>query len=135
MHDYDNRVCVRGCTCNLFHYFAEFLPPPLLVGSVGPYGAALHDGSEYTGCYAKSKTEEELANWHRSRIQALDEAGVRLLAVETIPALSEAKAVLRLLRTEFPHLRAWVSFSCKVLKPHSTILISCDAHCVLTVAG
>jgi S-methylmethionine-dependent homocysteine/selenocysteine methylase len=90
------------------------MPPPLLVGSVGPYGAALHDGSEYTGCYAEWMSEEQLMAWHRPRIRALDQAGVRLLAVETIPALSEARAVLKLLRLEYPHLRAWVSFSCKV---------------------
>ncbi|KAF4521562.1 hypothetical protein B566_EDAN001282 [Ephemera danica] len=85
----------------------EFMPPPLLVGSVGPYGAALHDGSEYTGSYASGMSEEQLMAWHRPRIRALNEAGIRLLAVETIPALVEARAVLRLLKSEFPHLRAW----------------------------
>lgn len=88
--------------------------PPLVVGSVGPYGAALHDGSEYRGEYASVVSEEQLMAWHRPRVRALDQAGVRLLAVETVPALAEARAVLRLLRTEFPHLRAWLSFSCKV---------------------
>jgi homocysteine S-methyltransferase len=88
--------------------------PPLVVGSVGPYGAALHDGSEYRGDYASTVSEEQLMAWHRPRLQALNQAGIRLLAVETIPALSEAKAVLRLLKSEFPHLRAWISFSCKV---------------------
>lgn len=86
-----------------------------IVGSVGPYGACLHDGSEYFG-YAGMPllTQEKLMDWHRPRIQALDDAGVEMLAVETIPSLLEAKAVLQLLRAEFPHLRSWLSFSCKV---------------------
>lgn len=29
---------------------------PLIVGSVGPYGAHLHDGSEYDGSYADTTT-------------------------------------------------------------------------------
>ena len=29
-----------------------------MAGSVGPYGACLHDGSEYTGVYAEKMTVE-----------------------------------------------------------------------------
>ena len=36
-----------------------------------------------------------------------------MLAVETIPALAEAEAVLELLG-EFPGAQAWLSFTCKV---------------------
>ena len=31
---------------------------PLVAGSVGPYGACLHDGSEYTGDYVDHMTKE-----------------------------------------------------------------------------
>jgi len=31
---------------------------PLVAGSVGPYGAFLHDGSEYTGAYEDKMTLE-----------------------------------------------------------------------------
>lgn len=51
--------------------------------------------------------------WHRPRIQALVQAGVDLLALETIPCQEEAEMLCDLLR-EFPHMKAWVSFSCKV---------------------
>ncbi|MBN8251018.1 homocysteine S-methyltransferase [Priestia flexa] len=85
-------------------------PKPLVAGSVGPYGAYLADGSEYTGDY--SLTEEELIGFHRPRIKALLEAGVDLLACETIPSLQEAKAIVRVLK-EFPDAYAWVSFSAK----------------------
>jgi len=60
---------------------------PLVAGSVGPYGACLHDRSEYTGSYVDHVTPEELKAWHRPRMAALLEAGAHLLAIETIPAL------------------------------------------------
>ncbi|XP_065843927.1 homocysteine S-methyltransferase YbgG-like isoform X2 [Oscarella lobularis] len=86
---------------------------PLVAGSVGPYGACLHDGSEYTGTYVNSVTKEMLQAWHRPRIKALLEAGVDLLACETLPAQLEARAILELLRNDFPHARCWITFSCK----------------------
>ncbi|KAG8222126.1 hypothetical protein J437_LFUL002123 [Ladona fulva] len=84
---------------------------PLIAGSVGPYGASLHDGSEYGGEYVETVSMEEMANWHRPRMKALVGAGVDLLAIETIPALEEAKALLQLLTKEFPYTMAWLSFS------------------------
>ena len=35
------------------------------------------------------------AEWHRGRVSALVEAGVDLLAVETIPALKEGLAIVK----------------------------------------
>lgn len=86
---------------------------PLVAGSVGPYGACQADGSEYSGLYVDSMTEKDLMDWHRPRITALTDAGVDILAVETIPAMKEAAAVCALLSTEFPRTTAWLSFSCK----------------------
>lgn len=87
-------------------------PPirPLVAGSVGPYGAYLADGSEYRGNYGLSHAE--LIAFHRPRVQALVEAGVDLLACETIPCLEEAVALVELLK-EFPQMPAWVSFSAR----------------------
>ncbi|KMR03565.1 homocysteine s-methyltransferase-like protein [Lasius niger] len=85
---------------------------PTVAGSCGPYGAYLHDSSEYTGLYGKSVSRQELIDWHRPRVQALLDAGVDLLALETIPCVEEAEALLELLR-EYPHARAWLSFSCR----------------------
>ncbi|WNS81309.1 homocysteine S-methyltransferase [Domibacillus sp. DTU_2020_1001157_1_SI_ALB_TIR_016] len=86
-------------------------PKPLVAASVGPYGAFLADGSEYRGDY--KLTQEELIEFHRPRIQALIEAGADLLACETIPNLTEASALARLLQEEFPETYAWISFSAK----------------------
>ena len=47
--------------------------PPLIAGSVGPYGAALGDGAEYTGDYRL--TSADYTAFHRPRIDALTEAG------------------------------------------------------------
>jgi homocysteine S-methyltransferase len=56
---------------------------------------------------------QELKDWHRPQITALLDGGVDMLAVETIPALTEAKAILELLK-EFPMAKAYFTFSCKV---------------------
>lgn len=85
---------------------------PIIAGSCGPYGACLHDASEYSGLYGKTVSRQELIDWHRPRIQALLDAGVDVLALETIPCVEEAEALLELLQ-EFPHARAWFSFSCR----------------------
>ncbi|HSG85889.1 MAG TPA: homocysteine S-methyltransferase [Candidatus Limnocylindrales bacterium] len=86
------------------------LRPRLVAGSVGPYGAMLADGSEYTGGY--DLTEAELVAFHRPRAEALLEAGADLLAFETIPSVAEGAALVRLL-DELPGARAWLSFQCR----------------------
>ncbi|KAI3369058.1 hypothetical protein L3Q82_026021 [Scortum barcoo] len=88
------------------------LSGPWVAGSVGPYGAFLHDGSEYTGTYAEKMTIEELKGWHRPLVDCLTSAGADLIAFETIPSIKEAEALVELLR-EFPNSKAWLSFSCK----------------------
>jgi homocysteine S-methyltransferase len=79
-----------------------------VAGSVGPYGAYLADGSEYRGDY--SLPEQEMKDFHRPRIEALVDAGVDVLAFETIPSYDEAVALLHLL-PEYPHIDAWFSFT------------------------
>jgi homocysteine S-methyltransferase len=55
------------------------------VGSIGPYGAHLHDASEYTGSYSTTVSAAKIQEWHSRRIEAVIAAGVDCLAVETIP--------------------------------------------------
>lgn len=45
-------------------------------------------------------------------MKALLDAGVDILALETIPAQKEAEALVELLR-EFPAAKAWLSLSCQ----------------------
>ncbi|MFZ0324446.1 MAG: homocysteine S-methyltransferase [Actinomycetes bacterium] len=67
--------------------------PLYVAGSVGPYGAMLAGGEEYTGDY--HLTVKQLRAFHRPRIEVLLEAGVDVLAIETIPQLAEVEALLQ----------------------------------------
>lgn len=87
---------------------------PLVAVSMGPFGACLHDGSEYHGNYADSWSK--VSNFHRERMLLLAEVGADLLAFETIPSLAEAEILLELLEKhvdDLHGLQAWISFSCK----------------------
>jgi homocysteine S-methyltransferase len=78
-----------------------------VAASVGPYGAALADGSEYRGRYGLSVAD--LAAWHRPRLEVLADAGPDLLALETIPDLDEAEALLTVIsRTGIP---VWLTYT------------------------
>jgi len=82
----------------------------LVAGSVGCYGASLHNGAEYTGDYP-GMDETKLIEWHRPRARALVAAGCDVLACETVPCLAEARALARLI-AELEH-PAWVTFACR----------------------
>jgi homocysteine S-methyltransferase len=83
-----------------------------VAGSVGPYGAFLNNGSEYRGDYDLPDGIEGYMNWHRPRMSALIDAGIDVLALETIPSIRETLGLLKLLE-EFPNVTAWVSFTLK----------------------
>lgn len=87
----------------------------VIAASLGPYGAALHNGSEYHGNYGCSFTE--MVDFHRERIRVLaDSASGKqapdVLAFETLPSIDEALAIGEAL-TPWPELAAWFSFTCK----------------------
>ena len=81
----------------------------LVAASLGPYGAALHNGAEYHGNYGCSF--EDLVQFHRERIAVLAESDADLLAFETLPSLEEARAIGEALRP-WPDLAAWFTFTC-----------------------
>jgi homocysteine S-methyltransferase len=94
---------------------AEFPQRRVVVASsLGPYGAALHNGAEYHGNYNCSF--DELVEFHRERIEVLagtaDGKAPDLLAFETLPSLEEAEAIGDAL-SAWPKLAAWFSFTCK----------------------
>jgi homocysteine S-methyltransferase len=82
----------------------------VVAASVGPYGAMLGNGAEYTGDY--DKDEDQLVEFHVPRIEALAEAEPDVLAVETIPSFVEARGHVRALE-KVPEIPAWISFSCR----------------------
>jgi homocysteine S-methyltransferase len=81
---------------------------PLVAASIGPYGAVLHDGSEYRGDYGIGR--EALRAFHEPRLRLLDGCGADVLACETIPDRVEADVLAELLETA--KTPAWISFSC-----------------------
>ncbi|MBL8931054.1 MAG: homocysteine S-methyltransferase [Kineosporiaceae bacterium] len=81
-----------------------------VAASVGPYGAVLAEGQEYTGDYpAPRDTVAGLRDFHRARLELLLEAGADVLACETIPRLAEVEALV----TELDTLgaTAWISLT------------------------
>ncbi|WP_207545474.1 homocysteine S-methyltransferase, partial [Mycolicibacter sinensis] len=78
-----------------------------VAASIGPYGAARADGSEYVGRYGLSVAE--LAAWHRPRLEVLAAAGADVLALETVPDIDEAEALVGLVREA--QVPAWLSYT------------------------
>ena len=86
----------------------------LVAASVGPYGAVLANGAEYTGDYGLSDAETArtfLRDFHGPRAEALASASPDVLAIETIPSIVEAEALVQVLDT-LTDTPAWISFSC-----------------------
>jgi homocysteine S-methyltransferase len=79
----------------------------IVAASVGPYGAALADGSEYRGRYGLSVAA--LRRWHRPRLEILAAAGADVLACETVPDVDEAEALVDLVRSA--GVPAWLSYT------------------------
>jgi homocysteine S-methyltransferase len=78
-----------------------------VAASVGPYGAMLANGQEYAGRYGRSV--RQLRDWHRPRAEILAGAGADLLAVETIPDVDEAQALVSVI-TDLG-LPSWLSYT------------------------
>lgn len=82
----------------------------LVAASLGPYGAVLADGSEFTGDYPLSV--DELIDFHRPRVEAALRGAPSLVLFETLPSLAEGAAVAQLAR-EFPSTAFMASFSAR----------------------
>ena len=78
-----------------------------VAASVGPYGAARADGSEYRGRYGLGVAQ--LEDWHRPRLEVLADAGADVLALETIPDVDEAEALVNLVQSL--GVPAWLSYT------------------------
>ena len=88
----------------------EWVPEDLLVaGAIGPYGAYLADGSEYTGAY--QLTRAEFVKFHELRLNALLDGGADVLAIETQPRLDEVLAVLSMIENR--DVTCWVTVTLK----------------------
>lgn len=89
------------------HASATGATPTWVAASVGPYGAALADGSEYRGDYGV--TARTLHDFHARRLDVLAAASPDVLAVETIPDVREAEVLVPLL--DDLGIDAWFSYA------------------------
>ncbi len=93
---------------------AEFPDRRVVVAaSLGPYGAALHNGAEYHGNYEIGF--HGLVEFHRYRIRIMAKAATGapdLIAFETLPSLKEAHAIGEALK-QWPDVAAWFAFTCR----------------------
>ena len=85
----------------------EAATPGWVAASVGPFGAMLAHGEEYVGRYGLGVAE--LAAWHRPRLEVLAAAEPDVLALETIPDIDEAEALVELVRRQ--RIPAWLSYT------------------------
>jgi homocysteine S-methyltransferase len=109
------------------HEFAREDPRRVwIAASLGPYGAVLHNGAEYHGRY--SIAFSDLVAFHAERLAVLAETGADFVALETIPSLDEAHAILRAL-AQTPSVSAWISFTCRGAfhVAHGELLEDCAA--------
>ena len=83
---------------------------PLVAASIGPYGASLSNGAEYTGAYEVS--DKQLASYHVERLRILAETDADVIAFETIPSMREARVLLHLVQG-LPERWAWLSLMCR----------------------
>ncbi|PWN41341.1 Homocysteine S-methyltransferase [Ceraceosorus guamensis] len=100
------------------------LPRPLIALSLGPYGASLSNGAEYTGSYpSPSDPSQELAynqlvEFHRNRLEVFAASAqhwslIDLIAFETIPRLDEIRAIKSALSQVWHRHKDEVSWSKK----------------------
>ena len=112
------RESVRMAVAARAIYAEESRRPVLIAASLGPYGAALHNGAEFHGLY--NIDFAALVEFHALRLRTIAEmranapagGGADLIAFETIPSQEEAWAILEALG-RYPGLRAWMSFVCR----------------------
>lgn len=97
---------------------------PFVVASTGPYGAAMADGSEYTGNYPAHVTRQALVSFHTRKVRTLLMKGEPDgLAVETIPNIEEVGVVCEVLRElqqqreemqpNSSPIACWISLACR----------------------
>lgn len=84
--------------------------PIWIAASLGPYGAALHNGSEYHGNY--NIDFADLVRFHAERLAVISTTAADFVAFESIPSLEEAEAIVEALH-QYPQVHGWLSFTCK----------------------
>ncbi len=79
-----------------------------IVGSYGPFGASLSNGSEYTGRY--NTPNQIIEKFHIENMNIIKELDIDIILYETIPCLTEIEILSKLV--EEYEKEVWVSFTC-----------------------
>lgn len=83
--------------------------------SLGPYGACMVPGQEYSGRYdTEHDSEDALYRWHLERLRLFEgvkdlSARVQYVALETVPRLDEIRAVRRAVKDSGITTPLWIS--------------------------
>lgn len=95
---------------------AKVRPSAKIALSLGPYGACMIPGQEYSGIYdVAHDSEESLYQWHLERLRLFVEADgdllarIQYVAFETLPRLDEVRAVRRAIRDAGIEAPFWIS--------------------------
>lgn len=99
---------------------AKTNPGKLVVASTGCYGAALADGSEYTGNYG-DMDRAGLVDFHLQKVQRMIAQQPDGIAIETVPNLEECHAIGEMLKSskltastqKHSSIACWVSLACQ----------------------
>ncbi|CAJ1930879.1 unnamed protein product [Cylindrotheca closterium] len=99
---------------------AKTNPRKLVVASTGCYGAALADGSEYTGNYG-DMDRTGLVDFHLQKVKRMMAQKPDGVAIETVPSLEECHAIgemlqsskLTTLKENESQIACWVSLACQ----------------------
>lgn len=87
-----------------------------IAGSVGPYGAYLANGAEYSGAYGDI-AQAELVAYHKDMVEFfVSHHQVDCLAFETVPNITEVRAIIELVGEVFSKCgpkEFYVTLSCK----------------------
>jgi len=70
----------------------------------------MHNGAEYHGNYDVSFAD--LVQFHADRLAVVETTQADLVALESVPSLEEAEAIVEALH-QHPSLQGWISFTCK----------------------
>ena len=95
-----------------------------IVGSFGPFGTLLADGSEYTGNYKYD--DFTIKNYHKKNFEIINHQKLDIILYETIPSLKEIIIISDVIK--YSHKKFWISMTCNKnlkLRDNSSLKEAC----------
>ena len=95
-----------------------------IVGSFGPFGSLLADGSEYTGKYKYD--DLIIKDYHKNNFKVINNQKLDIILYETIPSLKEIKIISDVIK--YSQKKFWISMTCNKnlkLRDNSSLKEAC----------